>query len=370
MKNNIPSNPKVFLGMSGGVDSSTAALLLKKQGFEVFGLYMRLWKEKDSLLEMKARTEEENARRVAKELGIKFRVVDLRKEFKEAIVDYFVSEYERGRTPNPCVRCNREIKFGLLFKKAMELGADYFATGHYARVRKTAITSGGRKKEVYRLLKAKDISKDQSYFLYNLDQKILQKTFFPLGEYAKTEVREIARDNGLSVHDKAESQEVCFIADKYYGEFLMRMKAEMRPGEIVDEEGRVLGEHRGLPLYTLGQRRDIRIGGTGPYFVIGMDRKANRLIVSRNGESKRLFAKKFALCDVNWVAGKPEKLPFRVRAKTRYRMEAVEALIWKEKGRIVAELEKKSRAVMPGQSAVFYIRNEVIGGGVIDRILE
>ncbi len=263
MKKTIITNPKAFVGMSGGVDSSVAALLLREQGFDVTGLYMRLWREKGSAPEAKARAEEENVRRIARELGIKIRVVDLRREFKEEIVDYFISEYESGRTPNPCIRCNREIKFGLLFKKAMELGADYFATGHYARIKKAAASDArGGKKEVHRLLKARDAAKDQSYFLYNLDQKILGKTIFSLGGLAKSEVREIAKARGLSVHDKAESQEVCFIADKYYGEFLARMKARMKPGEIVDEEGNVLGEHRGLPLYTIGQRRDIRIGDT------------------------------------------------------------------------------------------------------------
>jgi tRNA-specific 2-thiouridylase len=370
MRKNISSKPKVFVGISGGVDSTTTALLLKEQGFEVTGLHMRLWKEKGSLPEVKAREEEENVRRIAEDLGIKLRVVDLRREFKKEIVDYFISEYERGRTPNPCVRCNREIKFGLLFKKAMDLGADYFATGHYVRIKKTAAPdASGKKKEIYKLIEAKDIPKDQSYFLYNLDQKILSKTIFPLGGLTKPEVREIARKKGLSVHDKAESQEVCFIADKYYGEFLTRMKTKMKPGEIVDEAGNVLGEHRGLPLYTIGQRRDIRIGGTGPYFVVGMDYKKNSLIVSRETEDERLFARAFTLRDVNWVAGRPEKFPLRAKVKTRYRMEAVGATVFREKGRVVVRLSKKSRAVMPGQSAVLYVRSEVIGGGVIDRII-
>lgn len=371
MKNTTPDKNKVIVALSGGVDSATAALLLKQRGFEVVGAHMRLWKEKGSALEAKAKNEEENARRVAAELGIGFLVIDLRREFKKAIVDYFLSEYEQGRTPNPCVRCNREIKFGLFAQKALATGADYFATGHYARIKQeTREDARGKKKTVYRLRKAKDQNKDQSYFLYNLDQKILKKTLFPLGDLTKTETREIARKNSLFVHDKSESQEVCFVADKYYGEFLKRMRVTMRPGEIVDEAGQVLGEHRGLPLYTLGQRRDIRIGGTGPYFVVGLDYQRNRLVVSSDGASPRLLARRFTLREINWVEKKPEMFPLSVKIKTRYRMEAVAAKLSQDKNRLVVTLGKKSRAVTPGQSAVFYFRDQVWGGGVIDRVLE
>lgn len=371
MRKNISSKLKVFVGLSGGVDSATAVLLLKEQGYEVVGAHMRLWKEKGSELEARAKAEEENARRIADELGIKFVVIDLRREFKKEIVDYFLSEYASGRTPNPCVKCNREIKFGLFVKKAMEMGADFFATGHYARIKKDAILDvKGKKKEIYRLVKAKDLQKDQSYFLYNLDQKILSKTIFPLGNLTKSEAREIAKEHGLFVHDKAESQEVCFIADKYYGEFLKRMKVKMKAGDIVDEEGKVLGEHRGLPLYTIGQRRDIRIGGTGPYFVVGIDYKNNQLVVSRDIDNEKLLAKKFTLSGVNWIVKKPDTFPLKVKIKTRYRMEETPATLTKEKNKLVVTLSKKSRAVMPGQSAVFYSRDQVLGGGVIDRILE
>lgn len=357
--------------MSGGVDSAVSALLLKKQGFDVTGIHMRLWKEKGSELEAKAKIEEENARRLADELGIQFRIVDLRKEFKKEIVDYFLREYENGRTPNPCIRCNREIKFGLLFKKAMELGADYFATGHYVRIKKRAVEDkNGREKEIYKLAQAKDLSKDQSYFLYNLNQKILSRTIFPLSDFTKPEVRQIAKENNLFVHDKAESQEVCFVADKYYGDFLRRLRVKMKTGEIVDEAGNVLGEHQGLPLYTLGQRRDIRIGGTGPYFVVAMDYKKNRLIVSRDGKNDRLFSRVFTIREANWVLGKPEKFPISVKVKTRYRMEAVPAEVSLAKNKIAVILREKSRAVMSGQSAVLYSRDEVLGGGVIDKVLK
>lgn len=370
MKKNF-SRPKIFLGISGGVDSAVSAVLLKEKGYEVTGMYMRLWREKGSLPEEKAKEEEENARRAAEEAGINFKTVDLRREFKKEVVDYFLKEYERGLTPNPCVRCNREIKFGLFAKKAFEMGADFIATGHYARIRKKAEKDeGGKEKISYRLIKAKDAQKDQSYFLYNLDQKTLKKTIFPLGNLTKEEVRVLAEKNNLSAHNKSESQEICFISEKYYGEFLKRQKVKMKEGDIVNEEGEVLGRHRGLPLYTPGQRRDIRIGGTGPYFVTGIDYRNNRLIVGKNGNSEKLFANKFSLRNVSWIAGKPGEIPLEAKVRIRYRMEAVPAEITKEGSKFIVNLSRRSRATAPGQSAVFYKKDEVLGGGTVDKIME
>jgi tRNA-specific 2-thiouridylase len=363
MKNVDSKNKKVVVGISGGVDSAVSALLLKKQGYEVVGAYMKLWREKNSVLEAKSGNEEENARKVAQEVGIDFIVFDLQKEFKKEIVDYFVSEYASGRTPNPCVKCNREIKFGLFFKKALEIGADFVATGHYVKIKKNV---GGR----YRLVKAKDGNKDQSYFLYNLKQNQLKKIFFPLGGYTKTEVRQIAFENGLHVHNKSESQEICFVSDKYYGDFLRRQKIKLNSGNIVNEKGEVLGKHQGLPLYTLGQRRDIRIGGTGPYFVVGIDYKKNELIVSGDKNSENLFAKVFKIKEINWVSGQKPDLPLKVKVRTRYRMDAISAEISGHGRDTIVRLVQKSRAIAPGQSAVFYFRNEVLGGGVIDKIIE
>jgi len=367
-KNNLS---KVFVGISGGVDSAASAILLKEQGYEVVGAHMKLWKEKGSPLEAKAKEEEKNARHIAEDLGIDFVTMDLRKEFKEEVVNYFLEEYARGLTPNPCVRCNREIKFGLFAKKAIGMGADFIATGHYARIRKTKIKNGKGAEEIsYRLLKAKDKNKDQSYFLYNLNQKLLKKTIFPLGNFTKEEARVIAKKNGVFVYDKSESQEICFIAEKYYGEFLKRQKVKMKAGEIVNEGGCVLGEHRGLPFYTLGQRRDIRIGGTGPYFVVGLDYKNNRLIVSCDFDNEKLLTQKFTLRNINWVGDRLSDFPAKIKTKVRYRMEEAPAIILKERNKAVVKLSRKSRAVMPGQSAVFYLRNQVLGGGIIDKILE
>lgn len=362
MQSTDAKNRKVVVGISGGVDSAVSALLLKKQGYEVVGAYMKLWREKNSVLEAKAESEEGNARKVAQEIGIEFMVFDLQKEFKREVVDYFVSEYASGRTPNPCVKCNREIKFGLFFDKAQAIGADFVATGHYAKMKKSV---GGR----YRLVQAKDSNKDQSYFLYNLKQHQLKKIIFPLGDYTKIEVRRIALENGLHVHDKSESQEICFMDDKYYGDFLRRQKIKLDVGDIINEKGEVLGKHRGLPLYTMGQRRDIRIGGTGPYFVIGIDYRKNELIVSHDKKSEKLFAEVFKIKEINWVSGQKPNLPLKVKVRTRYRMEAVSAELLHHGNITVVRLAQRSRAVAPGQSVVFYFRSEVLGGGIIDKVI-
>ncbi|MDD3190346.1 MAG: tRNA 2-thiouridine(34) synthase MnmA [Candidatus Pacebacteria bacterium] len=364
-------NRKVIVGLSGGVDSAVTAMLLKKKGYDVIGVYMKLWREKDSLAEKNSEREEENARKVAEAVGVKFLVWNMKNDFKKEVVKYFLDEYAAGRTPNPCVKCNRDIKFGVFVEKALKSGADFVATGHYARIKEeVSVGDAGRKKHSYKLFKAKDDNKDQSYFLYNLDQKTLKKIIFPLGDFTKDEVREIARKEGLFVYNKLESQEVCFIGEKYYGDFLKRQKVKMKEGDIVDEAGNVFGKHRGLPFYTLGQRRDIRIGGTGPYFVIGIDYENNRLIVSNETDSEKLLAREFTLCEAHWIDGKAPEFPAKVKAKIRYRMEEIPATILKKKNKIFVRLSKKSRAVMPGQSAVFYQRDWVLGGGVIDEVLD
>ena len=371
---------KVIIALSGGVDSSVAAILLKNQGYQVEGVFMRLGIATDNQAE-------KNARTVAKKINIKFRAVDLSKEFKKKIIDYFISEYEKGRTPNPCVECNREIKFGILLDKILEMGGDYIATGHYVslkhKLQSTNVpnkTQNTKHKVNYKLLKAYDKDKDQSYFLYNLNQKILKKCLFPLGEYTKDEVRKIAGKYKLGIYGKnetlkgkfhgefqKESQEVCFIQNKYYGDFLKK-HLKLKAGEIVDENNNILGKHKGLPLYTIGQRRDIGIGGTGPYFVIGMNKKKNQLVVSSNKNDKKLFSKKIIIKKVNWISGKAPKLPLKIKAKARYRMNECSAIVDKIKNKYIIKFSKPQRAVMPGQSIVFYKNDEVLGGGVIEKI--
>ncbi len=364
--------------MSGGVDSSVAAALLKNQGYQVIGVFMHFWRDvADKLESIDAHIEnrccsreaEESARGVAQKLGIKFYSINVSKEFKKAVVDYFLKEYNSGRTPNPCVECNRNIKFGILIEKALAMGVDYIATGHYALLRREIPNPKSQiPKFSYKLLKAVDRSKDQSYFLYTLTQKKLKHCLFPIGDYTKDKVREMARKYNLEIHDKKESQEICFIQSKYYGDFL-RKYLKLTQGNIVNEKKEILGKHKGLPLYTIGQRRDIGIGGTGPYYVIGIDYKKNVLIVSNNKKDSNLFAKELIAEKVNWISGKVPKLPLRIKAKVRYRMEESSAVIDKIRGKYVIKFTKLQRAIMSGQSVVFYKGDEMLGGGIIKKTM-
>ncbi len=316
---------KVIVGMSGGVDSSVAAALLQDQGYQVIGVFMHFWhdtSDKDQAVDMHienkccSREAEEGARKVAQKLGIKFYSINVSKEFKKAVVDYFLREYDQGRTPNPCIECNRSIKFGVMIEKALAMGADFVATGHYVKKRKV---KNEKEMVIYKLQKAKDESKDQSYFLYTLNQKKIKHCLFPIGDYKKKDIRVLAKKYGFEIHDRKESQEICFIQGKHYGEFL-RKYLKLITGKIVDQSGNVLGEHKGLPLYTIGQRRDIGIGGTGPYFVIGMNRQKNQLIVSNQKDDQNLLAKKFVVEKMIWISGKIPELPLKIKAKIRYRM--------------------------------------------------
>ena len=350
MSININKNKKVIVAMSGGVDSSVAAVLLKKQDYQVEGVFMRLGIAEDN-------ESERNARAVAKKLKIKFRVVDLSMEFKRKIINYFISEYEKGRTPNPCVECNKEIKFGILIDKVLDDRNSFIATGHYVSCSETRFRNR-------KLLKAKDKNKDQSYFLYNLNQKILKRCLFPLGNYTKDEVRKIAKKYKFEIQNQKESQEICFIQDKYYGDFLQK-HLKLKFGDIVDVDNNILGSHKGLPLYTIGQRRDIRIGGTGPYYVIGLNRRKNQLIVSDNKNDKKLYSRELIAKKVNWISGSVPKFPLKVKAKTRYRMDEQSAKIDRIKNKYIITFSRSQRAVMSGQSIVFYKGNEILGGGII-----
>jgi len=350
---------KIIIGLSGGVDSATAAAILKSQGYDVTGVFLNFWKEdkKDKSAAVK------EVRDICRILSIPFKVVDARKKFKDCVVKYFLNEYQSGRTPNPCVFCNENMKFKALFDLAEKMKADFVATGHYVRImeRKT-----DKEKQKYGLFEAKDKNKDQSYFLYRLKQHQLAKLIFPLGKYKKTEVRRMAKKFNLPAFDKAESQNICFIKDDDTQRFLKRYLRMMKKGEIIDQNGKIIGEHQGLPLYTLGQRRGINIGGSGPYYVVSKDSKKNILLVTNDPKELNLYSTGMKVGDISWTAGSA-KPPIEVMVKTRYRQQVSRGIIKRKKSGIMeVQFSKPERAVTPGQSAVFYDKNgEVLGGGII-----
>ena len=351
---------KVVVAMSGGVDSSVAAALLKKQGFQVMGVFMRFWLARRSLGEggferwnrCCSLEAEQRARAVARVIGIPFYVFNFEKEFKKRIVDRFLAEHKAGLTPNPCVYCNKEIKFGLLLEKSLALGAKYVATGHYARLRQG---SGGQ----VRLLRGEDTNKDQSYFLWRLSQQQLSHVLFPVGGYKKPQVRALAKKFKLPVAETPESQEICFVPDTV-NEFLQRY-FKPKKGKIIDAAGKVLDEHQGLVFYTIGQRKGIMLP-QGPYWVKDKDFKENVLVVTKN--EKDLLKKELFFKNANWLAGKLPKFPLKVAAKIRYRAKLTPAIVY-ENHKVI--FEQPQKAVTPGQSIVFYKGQELLGGGVISR---
>jgi len=366
-------NIKVVIAISGGVDSSVAAALLKKQGFDVIGIFMKFWKDPSTSSGQAdenrcCSTESEKlARLVAKKLGIPFYVLNIEKEFKKKVVDYFLKEYKNGNIPNPCVVCNKEIKFGFLIKKALSLGADFVATGHYTRLRREFPISklqfpNKSKIPISKLLKGKDKNKDQSYFLWQLNQKQLSHILFPVGEYTKPEVRKLAKKFKLPTAEIPESQEVCFVQDET-NDFLKKY-LKTKPGEIIDIKGKKMGKHEGLWFYTIGQRRGLKVP-QGPYYVVNKDFKKNILIVSKN--QKDLEKKELVADDVNWISGKEPKLPLKIKVKIRYRADFSFATICKiQNTKYKIQFNKPQRAITPGQSAVFYKGNELLGGGIIE----
>jgi tRNA-specific 2-thiouridylase len=359
---NFKKTKKVIVAMSGGLDSSVAAALLKRAGFDVVGVFMKFWSPTTSgggLAKVENRCcsseSERRARKVAKILKIPFYVFNFEKEFKKRIVDYFLKEHKKGKTPNPCVICNKEIKFGLLLEKALALDADFVATGHYGRLR--------RADRNFKLLRAQDKEKDQSYFLWQLNQKQLKRILFPIGDYTRNEVEKLARKFKLPVLSARKSQEICFVLDDI-NDFLKKYLKE-KTGKIITKEGKVIGKHEGLWFYTIGQRKGIKLPG-GPYYVIAKDFKKNLLIVSKN--EKDLAKKELITRNVNWISGKALALPLRVKAKIRYRTKAVPATLYKLGTKNYKLIFKKSqRAVTPGQSVVFYKGDELLGGGIIDK---
>ena len=349
---------QVVVAMSGGVDSSVAAALLVEQGYAVTGLMLHLWSEVGEADDNRCCTPQavEDARRVARTLGISFHLLDCARRFKAHVVDYFIEEYARGRTPNPCLACNRHIKFGFLLQMARSLGADYLATGHYARVRRV----DGQ----CELLRGTDRDKDQSYVLFMLGQEQLQHVLFPIGEHTKPQVRAMAARVGLPVANREESQDICFIRDHNYHRFLGTHAPEiLRPGPILDRSGRELGQHQGLPLYTIGQRRGIGIAWSEPLYVLEMDTARNALIV---GPAPQLGQGSFRVRHASFVAGCPPPLPASVTVKIRYTGREVEAVLHPGDGPLLnVHLTTPLRDVTPGQAAVFYREEVTLGGGII-----
>jgi len=359
------SKLKVFVAMSGGVDSSVTAALLKQKGYDVIGVYMKNWSGKIFPKEFSKKCLWErdlrDVKKVCIKIGIPFKIYDFEKEYTERVIDYFFAEEIKGRTPNPDILCNREIKFGLFLRQALKGGADFIATGHY--IKKSKIKNQ-KSKIIYKLSIAKDKTKDQSYFLCLLRQSQIEKSLFPLGDYTKKEVRKIARDLHLPTAEKPESMGICFIGEVDINDFI-RVRIKEKEGDIFTIEGAKVGRHKGLAFYTIGQRKGIEISGIAPYYVAEKDIKRNRLIIAQGFHNKALFKKKIKLKNVNWIKGTVLKLPFNCSVRIRHQQALQKVIVKKEKRKIVVEFIHSQRAVTPGQFCVFYKRNEMLGGGVI-----
>ena len=353
------SNGRVVVAMSGGVDSSVAALLLARQGYEVIGVTLRLYSEERAEAAPLSRgcctlEDIDDARRVCAAIGARHYVVNAEREFRAAVIDHFLAEYARGRTPHPCIACNDMIKFSFLLDRALAMDADAIATGHYARAEREPDGT-------VRLLKAVDPSKDQSYVLFGLRQDQLQRLLLPVGHYTKAELRELAREAGLGVADKPDSQDICFIPAGDYREFLS-LHRDAAPGDIVDMDGEVLGAHEGVDRYTVGQRRGIGIASSEPLYVVRLEPDARRVVV---GPESALFAPGLVAEGVNWVRGAAPDGPVEATVKIRYKAAESPAVVEPtERGANVWFFEPQ-RAVTPGQAAVFYAGDELLGGGFI-----
>lgn len=342
---------RVYVGMSGGVDSSLTAALLKEQGHDVTGIYMKNWTQDLPGMRCPWADDLADAKRVAVQLGIKFKVYDFEAEYKHKVVDYMIAEYQAGRTPNPDIMCNQEVKFKLFLETALADGAEMIATGHYAR------TEGGQ------LMRAIDDNKDQTYFLYRVGKEALEKTLFPLGEYTKATVREMAEARGLVTAAKRDSQGICFVGSIGIKEFLSQY-VTAESGDIIDQDtDKVIGEHEGAIYYTLGQRHGLNLGGGLPYYVVGKDMGKNVVYVSRNLEDESMWRKEILLRDIHWI---DEKLADNemLEVRLRHRGKLLPAILYGDK----LVLDEAERAVAAGQSAVFYHDQMVLGGGIVDAI--
>lgn len=359
------SSKKVFVAMSGGVDSSVAAALLKERGFDVTGVYIKCYN-----LDGCSERDAEDARRVAGQLNIPFYTFDLEHEYKDRVVKYMIDGYRKGITPNPDVMCNKEIKFGLFFKKARSLGADYIATGHYVRLSHNLKHIAHNKKanaSCSMLRVARDYNKDQSYFLWTLTQSQLKHCLFPIGDFKKPEIRKLAKKFGLITADKKDSQGICFLGKISILDFLKKYIPE-KPGDILNTDGRVIGRHRGAQFYTIGQRHGLGLSGGGPYYVAGKNTKKNIITVAEGDKASELYAKEVYLNDINLIQPKirNSSLIIPVFARVRYRQPLAKAKLFKEKRSWKLVFAKPVKYAAPGQSAVFYnSRGVMLGGGVI-----
>jgi len=344
---------KVYVGMSGGVDSSVTAALLKEQGYDVTGVYMKNWSKDLPGMTCPWKEDYQDAKRVAVQLGIPFKMYDFETEYRQKVVDYMLAEYQAGRTPNPDIMCNQEVKFKLFLDTALEDGADLIATGHYARIKEGKLLAGV------------DTIKDQSYFLYRVTEDALRHSLMPIGEYEKPEVRKLAKKFGLATAEKKDSQGICFVGKVGIKDFLLHELGEQLHGPVIEQHGVTVGEHDGALFYTIGQRHGLNVGGGLPYYVVGKDMDKNEVYVTTDLQDEKLWSKQLRLTDLHWINAAPD--PGRsYQVRTRYRAALVPvADIKQDNGSWIVGLSEEVRAITPGQSAVLYDGDHCLGGGIV-----